>query len=66
VNEEGGIYKESFHLTWAKNMGFQGRKSHEKLLFSQVLGRPVHRAMRLVHVPSNLRSLAPFGMRQEL
>jgi hypothetical protein len=28
VNEEGGIYRESFHITWAKTMDFWGRKSH--------------------------------------
>jgi len=27
---KASIYKESFHLTWTKIMGFQGRKSHEK------------------------------------
>jgi len=31
---KAGIYRESFHITWAKIMGFQGRKFHKKWLFS--------------------------------
>jgi len=30
VNEEGSIYRESFHLTWAKITGLQRRKRHKK------------------------------------
>jgi len=26
MNEEGGIYMESFHLNWAKNMTFRSEK----------------------------------------
>jgi hypothetical protein len=33
MNEEGGIYRESFHLTWAKSMGFPGEKKLEKVTF---------------------------------
>ena len=33
VNQECNIYREIFHLTCAKNMGFQGRKSHKSDIF---------------------------------
>jgi len=33
MNEEGVIYRESFHLIWAKIMGFPGAKKSQKLLF---------------------------------
>jgi hypothetical protein len=33
MNEEGGIYRESFHLTWAKSMAFPGAKKSQKVTF---------------------------------
>jgi len=33
MNEEGGIYRESFHLTWAKSIGFLGVKKSPKVTF---------------------------------
>jgi len=43
MNQEGGIYRESFHLTWAKIMGFPGAKKITKSdFFSQVTMRGAH------------------------
>jgi len=33
MNEEGDIYRESFHLTLAKSMGFPGAKNSQKVTF---------------------------------
>jgi len=42
MNEEDGIYRESFQLTLAKNMAFPGAKKSQKVTFSQVSMRPAH------------------------
>jgi len=33
MNEEGGIYRESFHLSWAKSLGFLGAKKSQRVTF---------------------------------
>jgi len=33
MNEEDNIYRESFHLTWAKSMSFPGVKKSQKVTF---------------------------------
>jgi len=30
MNEEGGIYRESLYLSWAKSIGFLGEKKSQK------------------------------------
>jgi hypothetical protein len=39
MNQEGGIYRGSFHLTWAKSIDFLGVKKSQKVTFSQVKKR---------------------------
>jgi len=50
MNEEGGIYRESFHLTWTKIMGFSGAKKSQKAYKAM---RPTHHFMwlELFHAP---------------
>jgi len=47
---KAGIYRETFHLTWAKNTGFQGRKV-TKATFSASHARRAPMVMHLAHIP---------------
>jgi len=59
MNEEGGIYRKSFHLTWAKNMGFHGQKKSRKITFFASNGAPGTCAC-------HFEALSAPDMRQEL
>jgi len=66
MNEEGDIYRESFHLTLAKSMGFHERKGHKKATFFTSNHAPRAFSMRMGTLGLLSHGPTAFLMRQAL
>jgi len=66
MNEEDSIYRESFHLTLAKNMGFLGAKKSQKVTFLASHHAHCAFSMHLGALGQAKNALGPLFMRQSL
>jgi len=66
MNEEGGIYRESFHLTSAKIMGFPGVKKSQKVTFFAIHYAPRAYPMPLGALGCGSHAPGAFSTRQAL